>query len=236
MSDGSRTSASERLIDRMSILPRHASNAGPRAAQLARSRIGGDQRPRGLRLADDRRKAFGRLVRQRRHVDEIGGEGLGLEILRLQQRIGAAEREYRRVAVMRRHHDRGPGRRAAVAHRPARRDALRQQPGEHGIGARVLSELHQRAHIEPEPGHADGGIHGAAAGVGRDLGGLGLAALPEQQERGIRVQHAHALDAVAGDDRDRIDGGGADGETFHEGSLCPVNRLVVYAGRTQQCR
>ena len=39
------------------------------------------------------------------------------------------------------------------------------------------------------------------------------------RKAGIRIEHAHALDAVAGDDRDGVDGGAADGETFHGAGL-----------------
>src|SRR5687767_8842894 len=48
-----------------------------------------------------------------------------------------------------------------------------------------------------------------------DLERLDLAALLQQQEGAFGIQHAHALDAIAGDDGDRIDHGAADSQGLH---------------------
>ena len=56
---------------------------------------------------------------------------------------------------------------------------------------------------------------GAAAAMGGDLERLRLAAFLDQQERGLGVEHRHALDAVALDNGDRVDHGAADGKGFH---------------------
>src|SRR5690349_6555155 len=47
---------------------------------------------------------------------------------------------------------------------------------------------------------------------------LGLAPFLQQQERAVGIAHAHALDAIRGNDRDRIDHGSADRQCLH----CPL--------------
>src|SRR6187399_2456792 len=53
-----------------------------------------------------------------------------------------------------------------------------------------------------------------------NLHGFRLATLLQQQERVVRVLHRHLLDAVAGDDGDRIDHGAADAEGLHVWRSC----------------
>ena len=160
-------------------------------------------------------KAVGGLVRQARHVDEIDGERVLLEILRLEQRIGAAKREDRGIAVMRGDEHRGAGRRAGIAQREPGGDALLGQSRQNGLGAGILAELDQRGDVVAEPRQRDGRIHRAAAAMGRDILGLVLAALLEQQKRGVGIAHRHALDALVGDHGDRVDHRAADGQGFH---------------------
>ena len=90
-----------------------------------------------------------------------------------------------------------------------------QQAGQHRLGARILAELDEGRHVEAQPRHGHGGVHRAPADVGGDLQRLDLAALLQQQEGAVGIEHAHALDAIAGDDGDRIDHGAADGEGLH---------------------
>src|SRR5215470_8116649 len=125
------------------------------------------------------------------------------------------EGEDRRIAIMRGDQHRSPGRSPAVAHGPAGRDALLQEVPEQRLGARILAKLDECAHVKPKPRHRHRGIDGTAPNVRGNLERLGLATFFEQQDRAVCVGHTHALDAIAGDDSDRIDHGAADGEGLH---------------------
>ena len=214
---GTRTSASERLTRQDVDAGQRLLEGGRARGQLAHARVGGDERAMRFGLGDDGGKGVGGLVAEGGDVDHVDTERVRTEVVLRQQRVGAPEGEDGGVAVVRRDEDGGPCGRPPVAQRPAGRDALVEEAGEHGFRARVLAELDERRDVEPQARHGHGRVHGAAADVGGNLQRLGLAALLEQQERAVRVEHGHALDAIVGDDRDGVDHGAADGQSLHAG-------------------
>ena len=205
-----------RAVDAEDVdLPQGFLEGAAARGQLAHAGVGCHQRALRLGALDDDGEGVRRFVAEGGDVDHVGGERLAAQVALLQQGIGAAKGEDGGVAVVRGDQHRGPGRSAAVAQGPARRHALLHQVAQHRLGARVLAELDEGTNVEPQPRHRHGGVDGAAADVRGHLQRLGLAPLLEQQEGVVGVGHAHALDAVAGDDGDRIDHGAADGEGLH---------------------
>ena len=203
----------------MSICASEFEEGAAARGQLAHARVRRHQRALRLGPLDDGGEGIRRFVAERGDVDHIGGKRLLAQVRLRQQRIGAAEGEDGGVAVVRGHQHRGPRRRPAVAHGPARRHALLEQAGQHRLGARVLAELDEGRHVQAQPRHRHGGVHRSAADVRGDLQRLDLAALLQQQEGAVGIQHAHALDTIAADDGDGIDHGAADGQGLH---CCPA--------------
>ena len=187
----------------------------PPGGQLAHAGVCCHQRTLALGAFDDGREGVRRLVAQRRDINYVDRKRFRAQIAFFQQRVGPTEGEDRRVAIVRGDQHRGPGRSPSVAHGPAGRDALLQQVAKQRLGARILAKLHERAHVKPQPRHRHRSIDGTAPYVCGNLERLGLAAFFEQQEGVVGVGHTHALDAIAGDDGDRINHGAADGEGLH---------------------
>ena len=163
------------------------------------------------------------LVAERGDVDHVDGERVVLQVALVQQGVGAPEGKDGRIAVVRGDEHRRARGRPAVAQRPPRRDALAHEMRQHSLGTLVPAELDERGHVEAQPRHGDGGVHGPAAHVVRDLHRLRLAALLQQQEGAVGVEHGHALDAIVGDDRDGIEHGAADGQGFHADLPLPAH-------------
>ena len=168
-SPGTSTSASERLMARMSMCAQRLLEGAAARGQLTHARVGGNQRALRLGSPHDAGKGVGGFIAERGHVDDVGRERLIAQVGLLQQRVGAAEGEDGRVAVVRGQQHRGARRRAPVAHGPAGRHTFLQQVTEHGLGALILAELDQRRHVETEARHGHGGIDRSAADVGGDL-------------------------------------------------------------------
>ncbi len=161
------------------------------------------------------RKALGGAIGKARHVDEVAAQRLVDDVGGFEQRIGAAKGEDGGVAVVRGNDHRRARRRLGIAQHPAAGYALGTETSENEIGAPVTPELHQGRDVETEARHGNCRIDGATAAVRGDVEGFGLAALLQQQEGGIRVEHRHSFDAIALDDGDRIDHSAADRNSLH---------------------
>jgi hypothetical protein len=84
-------------VDVGESLPKRLSTRG----ELPHARVGCDKRPLRLGAPDDAGKRIGGLVAERGNVDNVYGERVVVEVPLVEQCVGAAEGEDRRVAVMR---------------------------------------------------------------------------------------------------------------------------------------
>ncbi len=148
-------------------------------------------------------------------MDDIDREGLLPKIFHFEQRVRAAKREDGGVAVMRGNQHRGASWSMIVAQNPTAGYALLRQARHNRLRPRIVAKFREQGNIGSEPRHRHCRVDRAAARVGRDLLCFGFAAFFQQQKGRIRIQHAHALDAGAVNDRDCVDRAAAKGENFH---------------------
>ena len=102
-----------------------------------------------------------------------------------------------------------------VAQNPTAGYALLRQARHNRLRPRIVAKFREQGNIGSEPRHRHCRVDRAAARVGRDLLCFGFAAFFQQQKGQIRIQHAHALDPGAVDDRYGVDRAAAEGENFH---------------------